>query len=79
MRHAAGYPVGQLQARNDMREKLMFVHRWLGLTAGVIFAIASATGAVLIYQADLDRLIGIVVQLHDRTLGTREVDHAGAS
>lgn len=41
-----------------MSEKLLFIHRWLGLTAGVIFAIASATGAVLIYQDDLDHLIG---------------------
>jgi uncharacterized iron-regulated membrane protein len=41
-----------------MREKLLFIHRWLGLTGGVIFAILSVTGAVLIYEADLNRLIG---------------------
>lgn len=30
-----------------MRDKLLFLHRWLGLTAGVIFAVASLTGALL--------------------------------
>jgi uncharacterized iron-regulated membrane protein len=40
-----------------MRELLLFIHRWLGLTAGVIFAIASLTGGILVYEAELDRLI----------------------
>jgi uncharacterized iron-regulated membrane protein len=40
-----------------MREVLLFVHRWLGLTAGVIFAIASLTGGILVYEIPLDRLM----------------------
>lgn len=37
-----------------MREKILWLHRWLGLTAGIVFAIASGTGAVLVYQTPLD-------------------------
>jgi uncharacterized iron-regulated membrane protein len=41
-----------------MRRWLLFVHRWLGLTAGIFFAIASFTGGILVYQDELDTLIG---------------------
>lgn len=41
-----------------MREAILWIHRWLGLTAGLIFGIASATGAVLVYQAELETLLG---------------------
>ena len=33
-----------------MRRILLVAHRWLGLTAGVVFAIASLTGGILVYQ-----------------------------
>jgi len=41
-----------------MRDKLLWIHRWLGLTAGIIFGLAAATGAVLVYQPQLDVLFG---------------------
>lgn len=41
-----------------MRETILWIHRWLGLTAGIIFGIAAATGAVLVYQSELDVLLG---------------------
>jgi uncharacterized iron-regulated membrane protein len=41
-----------------MRRSFLFVHRWLGLTAGLVFAIASLTGGILVYQDELDALIG---------------------
>lgn len=41
-----------------MREALLWVHRWLGLTAGIVFGIAAGTGAVLVYQPQLDTLLG---------------------
>ena len=37
-----------------MRRWLLFVHRWMGLTLGIIFAIASLTGAILVYETPLD-------------------------
>ncbi|MEQ1898824.1 MAG: PepSY-associated TM helix domain-containing protein [Vicinamibacterales bacterium] len=40
-----------------MRRALLFVHRWLGLTAGVVFAITALTGAILVYSGDLDVLL----------------------
>ncbi len=40
-----------------MRRTVLFVHRWLGLTAGVVFAIAALTGAILVYADDLDILL----------------------
>jgi uncharacterized iron-regulated membrane protein len=40
-----------------MRSTLLFMHRWLGLTIGIVFAIASTTGAVLVYQPELNRLL----------------------
>lgn len=40
------------------RSRLVLLHRWLGLTAGVIFAIAAGTGGVLVYADDLDALLG---------------------
>jgi uncharacterized iron-regulated membrane protein len=41
-----------------MRRAVFFIHKWLGLTAGLVFAIASLTGAFLVYQEELDTLIG---------------------
>ena len=40
------------------RRLLLAVHRWLGFTAGTIFAIAAGTGAVLVYADELDVLLG---------------------
>ena len=40
-----------------MRRALLFVHRWLGLTAGVVFAIAALTGSIMVYADDLDVLL----------------------
>ena len=40
-----------------MRDKFLFVHRWLGITAGIVFGIASLTGAILVYEPELDRLL----------------------
>ena len=41
-----------------MREWILRIHRWLGLSAGIIFAIAAGTGAVLVYADDIDGLVG---------------------
>jgi uncharacterized iron-regulated membrane protein len=38
-----------------MRDKFLFIHRWIGITAGVIFGIASLTGAILVYEPELDQ------------------------
>ena len=40
-----------------MRRALLFVHRWLGLTGGVVFAIAALTGSIMVYADDLDVLL----------------------
>jgi uncharacterized iron-regulated membrane protein len=40
-----------------MRRVLLFAHRWLGLTAGLIFAIAALTGGILVYQDELNDLL----------------------
>lgn len=40
-----------------LRPWALVVHRWLGLTAGVVFAVAAATGAVLVYADELDVLL----------------------
>jgi uncharacterized iron-regulated membrane protein len=45
----------RIEAR--MRATLLFIHRWLGLTAGIVFAIASLSGAVLVYEPELERLL----------------------
>lgn len=49
---------GKRFRRGTARRALLAVHRWLGLTAGVIFAIAAGTGAILVYADELDALIG---------------------
>jgi uncharacterized iron-regulated membrane protein len=42
-------------ARGDTLRRLWLrLHRWLGLAAGVFFTIASLTGAVLVYEQELD-------------------------
>jgi uncharacterized iron-regulated membrane protein len=41
-----------------MREILLVIHRWLGIVIGVFFAIASLTGAVLVFEPELNRLLG---------------------
>jgi uncharacterized iron-regulated membrane protein len=41
-----------------MRRWLLFVHRWLGLTIGFVFAVASLTGAILVYETPLDAWLG---------------------
>lgn len=43
--------------RFPIRQWLLRIHRWLGLSAGIIFAIAAGTGAVLVYADDLDVLL----------------------
>lgn len=40
------------------RDLWLRLHRWLGLTAGVIFAVAAGTGAILVYADELDVLLG---------------------
>jgi len=37
-----------------MRNTILALHRWLGLSAGIVFAIASLTGAVLVFETELD-------------------------
>ena len=37
----------------SLREAGMFLHRWLGLTAGLVFVIAGLTGSLLAYQQEL--------------------------
>jgi uncharacterized iron-regulated membrane protein len=39
-----------------MREILLFIHRWIGLTAGIIFGIVSLTGGILVYEIEIDEL-----------------------
>jgi uncharacterized iron-regulated membrane protein len=41
-----------------MRRVSLFVHRWLGLTAGLIFGIAALTGSVLVYEQELNSILG---------------------
>jgi uncharacterized iron-regulated membrane protein len=40
-----------------LRETILFVHRWIGLTAGILFCIASFTGAALVFGNELDALV----------------------
>lgn len=40
-----------------MRGLGLRLHRWLGLTAGVIFAIAAGTGAILVYADEIDVIV----------------------
>jgi uncharacterized iron-regulated membrane protein len=40
-----------------MRNLFLVIHRWLGLTVGVFFAVASLTGAVLVYEPELEALL----------------------
>jgi uncharacterized iron-regulated membrane protein len=42
---------------DSLREIWLVLHRWLGLGVLVFFAIASATGAVLVYEHELDTWI----------------------
>jgi len=37
-----------------MRNTILVLHRWLGLSAGIVFAIASLTGGVLVFETELD-------------------------
>ncbi|MGQ0734419.1 MAG: PepSY-associated TM helix domain-containing protein [Acidobacteriota bacterium] len=41
----------------SIRSRLLFVHRWIGFTAGLVFAIAAGTGAILVYADELDALM----------------------
>jgi uncharacterized iron-regulated membrane protein len=41
-----------------MREILLVIHRWLGISIGVFFGVASLTGAVLVFEPELNRLLG---------------------
>lgn len=43
--------------RLTARDLWLRVHRWLGLTAGVIFALAAGSGAILVYADELDVLL----------------------
>jgi uncharacterized iron-regulated membrane protein len=49
---------GPSASNATVRRRLLVLHRWLGLTAGLIFGIAAGTGAVLVYADDLDSLVG---------------------
>lgn len=40
-----------------MRELWLRIHRWLGLAIGIFFLIASGTGAILVYEDELDAWI----------------------
>ncbi len=37
-----------------MRDAILVLHRWLGLSVGIVFGIASLTGAVLVFETELD-------------------------
>ena len=36
---------------------LVWLHRWIGLTVGVLFALAAGTGALLVYETRIDELV----------------------
>ncbi|MCI0436228.1 MAG: PepSY domain-containing protein [Gemmatimonadetes bacterium] len=40
-----------------MRDAILVVHRWLGLTVGMVFGIASLTGAGLVFETEIDALL----------------------
>jgi len=68
-----------------MREVLLFIHRWIGLTAGLIFAMVSLTGGILVYEIELDELFrgprfATTPGRVDASVVTAavEADHAGA-
>lgn len=42
-----------------VRDALITVHRWIGLAVGLFFAIASLTGAVVVYQPELEALVNL--------------------
>ena len=57
-----------------MRNRLLVLHRWLGLTAGVLFSIAAGTGGALVYVDELDTLVrGPRFQTTDGLIGPLEI------
>lgn len=41
-----------------MRAALLLIHRWLGLSVGIIFCLASFTGGLMVYHQAIDRMLG---------------------
>lgn len=48
-----------MKPRARLRRWLVKAHLWLGLTIGAVWAVQGATGALLVYHRDIDRMIGV--------------------
>ncbi len=47
----------QARKRPKLRSLFFHVHRWLGLTAGILLCIAGLTGSILVFWHDIDHLV----------------------
>ncbi|MBK8247551.1 MAG: PepSY domain-containing protein [Gemmatimonadetes bacterium] len=54
--------------RHPIRQFLLFTHRWMGIPAALFLAAMGASGAILVYERPVDRLL--VPRLHVVRLGT---------
>lgn len=48
-----------MSPRRRLRRWIVQVHLWLGLTIGAVWALQGATGALLVYHRDIDRVAGV--------------------
>lgn len=68
-------PVTQAPPRRRVRAVLSWLHLWLGLTAGLVFALASLAGTVLVFHVDLLKLQHPQLAGHEAVADGRVLAH----